>query len=127
MVPGETLEDARSELIQVIEGVRVTDPELRYEVEVINSRGGYVVPADDPYALEVRSIIEEATGRRLPFDANLGSIDMNYQVADGGMPCVNIGVGDTYTNYHKSDENVSVDELVALAKVIALFLMRKLG
>ncbi|HIH87603.1 TPA: M20 family metallopeptidase, partial [Candidatus Bathyarchaeota archaeon] len=53
--------------------------------------------------------------------------DMNYQVVDGGMTSVNIGVGDTYTNYHKRDENVSIDELVACAKAVSLFALRKLG
>jgi acetylornithine deacetylase/succinyl-diaminopimelate desuccinylase-like protein len=74
---------------------------------------------------EARGIIREVTGRELPFSANLGSIDMNYQLVDGGMPCVNIGVGDMYTNYHRRDENVSIDELVELSKVIALFILRK--
>jgi acetylornithine deacetylase/succinyl-diaminopimelate desuccinylase-like protein len=71
--------------------------------------------------------MKEATGRVLPFVGNLASTDMNYQVVDGGMSSVCIGVGDTYTNYHKSDENVSVDELVACAKAVALFSLRKLG
>jgi len=127
MTPVEDPEEVHRELVGVIEGVKATDSDLRYEVEVINSRGGYVVPACDPYAQEARGIIREVTGRELPFSANLGSIDMNYQVVDGGMPCVNIGVGDTYTNYHKRDENVSIDELVELSKVIALFIFKKLG
>ena len=127
MTPCENPEEVQMELIRVIEGVKATDSDLRYEVEVINSRGGYVVPASDPYAQEARRIIYEATGRDLPFSANLGSVDMNYQVVDGGMPCVNIGVGDTYTNYHKRDENVSIDELVELSKVITLFIVSKLS
>jgi succinyl-diaminopimelate desuccinylase len=127
MTPVEDPKEVYSELVDVIEGVKATDPDLRYEVKVINSRGGYVVPVDDPYAQEAQGIIREVTGRVLPFSANLGSTDMNYQVVDGGMPCVNIGVGDTYTNYHMRDENVSIDELVELSKVIALFILKKLS
>jgi succinyl-diaminopimelate desuccinylase len=123
----EDPEEVHKELVGVIEGVKATDSDLRYEVEVINSRGGYVVPVGDPYVQEARRIIREVTGRDLPFSANLGSIDMNYQVVDGDMPCVNIGVGDTYTNYHKRDENVSIDELMELSKVIALFIFNKLS
>ena len=127
MTPAETFEGVEKELRSVIEGVKATDPDLHYEVEVVNSRGGYVVPATDPYALEAREIMKEATGRVLPFVGNLASTDMNYQVVDGGMPSVNIGVGDTYTNYHKRDENISIDELVACAKAVSLFALRKLG
>ncbi len=127
MTPNETFEDVESELRTVIEGVKVTDPNLRYELEVVNSRGGYVVPATDPFALEAKEIMREATGRTLPFVGNLASTDMNYQIVEGGMPSVNIGVGDVYTNYHQRDENVSIDEVVALAKAISLFALRKLG
>jgi succinyl-diaminopimelate desuccinylase len=127
MTPSETFEEIEKELRSVIEGVKATDPDLRYEVEVINSRGGYIVPADDPFALEAKGIMKEATGKVLPFVGNLASTDMNYQVVDGGMPCVNFGVGDTYTNYHKRDENVSIDELIVCTKAIALFALKKLG
>ena len=127
MTPAETFEEVEREFRAVIEGVKATDTALRYEVEVVNSRGGYVVPADDPFAQEAKTIMKEVTGRDLPFVGNLASTDMNYQVVDGGMPSVNIGVGETYTNYHKRDENVSIDELVLCSKAVALFALRKLA
>jgi succinyl-diaminopimelate desuccinylase len=127
MTPTETFEEVEKEFKAVLEGVKATDADLRYEIEVINSRGGYVVPATDPYAQEAKEIMKEATGMDLPFVGNLGSTDMNYQVVDGGMPTFNIGVGDVYTNYHKRDECVSIDELVACTKAVALTTLRKLG
>ncbi len=127
MIPGETFDEVRRELVSVIEGVRAADPDIEYDLEVINSREGYVVPADDPYALEVQSIIEEAVGRKLPFTGTLASTDMNYQVVDGGMPCVNFGVGGAYSNGHRQDESASIDEMVECSKAVALIMMRKLG
>jgi acetylornithine deacetylase/succinyl-diaminopimelate desuccinylase-like protein len=71
--------------------------------------------------------MKEVTGKDLPFVGNLGSTDMNYQVVDGKMPSVNIGVGETYTNYHKRDESVSIDELILCSKAVTLFAVRKLA
>ena len=127
MVPGETLEDVKKELVSVIEGVRATDADLKYEIEVINFRDGYVVSPQDPYVLEGREIIKEVIGRELPFTGTLASTDMNFQVNEGGMPCFNLGVGGPYSNTHQQDESVSIDELVDLTKITALLYMRKLG
>jgi acetylornithine deacetylase/succinyl-diaminopimelate desuccinylase-like protein len=107
--------------------VRATDADLKYEIEVINFRDGYVVSPQDPYVLEGREIIKEVIGRELPFTGTLASTDMNFQVNEGGMPCFNLGVGGPYSNTHQQDESVSIDELVDLTKITALLYMRKLG
>ena len=123
MIPGESFEDVRREITSVIEGVKATDPDLEYELEVINTREGYVVPPEHPYAQRARAIVREVTGRELPFTGTLASTDMNYQVVDGGMPCVSFGVGGPYSNGHMQDESASIDEIVECAKVVALFCM----
>ena len=127
MVPGETFQMVYDEFKAVLDGVKATDADLEYELEVANFREGYVVPADDPYALSCRGIIAEATGRELPFTGTLASTDMNYQVVDGGMPCVNFGVGGPYSRGHKQDENASIDEIIQCSKAVALLYMRRLG
>lgn len=127
MIPGETFEDVRDEFISVIEGVKATDADLRYEVEIINTREGYVMSPEHPYIQEAKAIVKEVLGRELPFTGTLASTDMNYQVNDGRMPCFSFGVGGPYSNGHKQDESVAVDEIVECAKVVALVCMRKLG
>ncbi|MCW4048633.1 MAG: M20/M25/M40 family metallo-hydrolase [Candidatus Bathyarchaeota archaeon] len=126
MVPGETFQEVYDEFKAVLDGVKATDAELEYELDVINFREGYVVEATDPYALSCQAMIQEATGMKLPFTGTLASTDMNYQVVDGGMPCVNFGVGGTYSRGHKQDENASIDEIIVCAKAVALIIMRKL-
>ena len=142
MIPGETFDDVHKELISVIDGVKATDSQLKYEVEVINSREGYVVSPQDSWVQEARSVIQEVTGRILPFTGTLASTDMNYQVNPpkrynidevgaimGGMgiPCFNLGVGGPYSRGHKQDENASIDEIIDCTKIAALLYMRKLG
>ena len=126
MVPGETFEETQAEFRQVLDQVKATDPNLEYSLEVINYREGYVVQANDPYAKSCQGIIEEATGTKLPFTGTLASTDMNYQVVDGGMKCVNFGVGGTYSRGHKQDENASIDEIIQCSKAVALIILRKL-
>ena len=126
MIPGEAYEDTCAEFDAVLNGVKVTDADLQYELETINFREGYVVPATDPYALECQALIQEAVGKKLPFTGTLASTDMNYQVVDGHMPCINFGVGGPYSNGHGQDENASLDEVVECAKAVALITMRKL-
>lgn len=126
MVPGETFEQTQAEFRQVLDNVKATDPDLEYTLDVINYREGYVIQADDPYALSCQDVIEEATGKRLPFTGTLASTDMNYQVVDGGMKCVNFGVGGSYSRGHKQDENASIDEIIECSKAVALIIMRKL-
>jgi len=127
MVPGEGFDEVRREFIAVIDGVKATDADLRYEVETINFREGYVMPPDHPYVQEARGIIEEVVGRRLPFTGTLASTDMNYQVNDGRMPCLNYGVGGSYSKGHQPDESASIDEIIECAKATALICMRKLS
>jgi len=127
MVPGETYQAVHDEFKAVLDGVKATDTDLEYELGVVNYREGYVVQADDPYAVGSREIMQEALGRTLPFTGTLGSTDMNYQVVDGGMPCVNFGVGGSYSRGHKQDENASIDEIIQCSKAVALLFMRRLG
>jgi succinyl-diaminopimelate desuccinylase len=142
MIPGETFEHVKREFISVIDEVKATDPELEYEIEIINSREGYVVSPNDPYVLKARNIVKEVTGRTLPFTGTLASTDMNYQVnppekydinevgaITGGMgvPCFNLGVGGPYSNGHKQNENASIDEIIDCSKIAALLYMRTLG
>jgi succinyl-diaminopimelate desuccinylase len=127
MIPGETYEGTQAEFRAVLDGVKATDADLQYELETINFREGYVVPATDPYAIECQALIQEALGKKLPFTGTLASTDMNYQVVDGHMPCVNFGVGGPYSNGHGQDENASIDEILECAKAVALITMRKLG
>ncbi|MCJ7732360.1 M20/M25/M40 family metallo-hydrolase, partial [Candidatus Bathyarchaeota archaeon] len=127
MVPGETFDQTYAEFKQVLDSVKATDPDLEYTLDVVNYREGYVVQATDPYAVSCQSIIEEATGKHLPFTGTLASTDMNYQVVDGGMKCINFGVGGAYSRGHKQDENASIDEIIECSKAAALIIMRKLG
>jgi len=127
MIPGETFLDVKREFISIIEEVKATDADLKYDVEVINTREGYVVSPENPYVQEARAIIKEVIGSELPFTGTLASTDMNYQVVDGGMSCVNFGLGGPYSNGHKQDESASIDEIVECAKIVALMYMRKLG
>jgi len=52
---------------------------------------------------------------------------MNYQVNDGGQTCFTLGTGYEHSRYHQKDESVSVDDIIACAKVLALIMIDTLG
>jgi acetylornithine deacetylase/succinyl-diaminopimelate desuccinylase-like protein len=127
MIPGESVEDVTRELVEVIEGVRATDHDLRYTVDVINSREGYVVDPGHPFIERSRAIMAGVLGRMPEFSGNLASTDMNYQVNDGGMTCFTMGTGHGYTRYHQKDESVCVDDVVTCAEMLAQIIVDTLG
>jgi acetylornithine deacetylase/succinyl-diaminopimelate desuccinylase-like protein len=127
MIPGENIHDLQNEIKSVIEGVKATDSDLKYELELINVREGCLMSPQHPYIQEIKGIVKEVIGRELPFIGTLSSTDINYQVNDGKMPCFNFGVGGPYSNVHKQDESAAIDEIVECAKIVALVVMRKLG
>lgn len=123
MVPGEPFEEVERELVSVIEGVKARDPILRYNLDVINAREGYVVSPSHPYVQKAKRVVEEVLGKEVPFTGSLASTDMNYQVNDAGMPCFSIGVGEPFSNTHKPDESVSIDAIAKCAKIVALMII----
>lgn len=127
MLPGENEPDVTKEITKVIESVKKNDPDLRYSLEIINSREGYVQDPNHSFIQRSREIISDCLGVFPEFSGNLGSTDMNYQVNDGGQPCFTMGTGYAYTRYHQKDESVSIDDFLMNAKMLALIIIDTLG
>ena len=127
MLPGESEEDVTSEIKRVIESVKQTDPDMKYSLEIINSREGYMQNPEHPFIQRSREIMSMCLGVVPEFSGNLGSTDMNYQVNDGGQVCFTMGTGYPYTRYHQKDESVSVDDVLMNAKMLALIILDTLG
>jgi acetylornithine deacetylase/succinyl-diaminopimelate desuccinylase-like protein len=120
MVPGETFKDVQREFISVIEGVKSTDSDLRYEVVVINCREGYIMNPNHEYIQSSKRVVENVLGHNINFSGNLASTDMNYQLNDGKMPCFTLGVGEEYANVHKQNESVAVDDIIKCAEAVTM-------
>ena len=127
MIPGEAEPEVTQEIITVIESVKQNDPDLRYSLDIINSREGYVQDPSHPFIQRSRKIMSDCLGVIPEFSGNLASTDMNYQVNDGGQACFTMGTGYPYTRYHQKDESVSVDDVLMNAKMLALIIIETLG
>lgn len=127
MIPGETVEDVTNELIAVIEGVKATDPDIEYELEIINSREGYSVDPEHEFVQRSRKIMTDVLGKEPIFSGNIASTDMNYQVNDGGQPCFTLGTGYEHSRYHQKDESIAVDDIIACAKVLTMIIIDTIG
>ena len=126
MTPNENESDVTNELKTVIDRVKQLDSELKYTLEVINSRDGYIQYPNHHYVQRSRKIVAETLGTIPEFTGNLASTDMNYQVNDGGQACFTLGTGHPYTRYHQKDESVCIDDVIMYSKILAMLIIETL-
>lgn len=130
VAPGEDLDAARSQLEAAVAAAAEDDPWLRDHPPTVEWVGGQFFPgATDPDArivTTVGAVAAEVLGaapqvRGMPYGCDLG-----LTVNVGGIPTVVFGPGDI-RDAHAPDESVSVDELVACARTLAVTALRFCG
>jgi len=137
-LPGQTVEDVRSDVVRALERLRARDPELHYEVEIPPGRPfkgiaipmpAMDVPVDASIVRRVRAGYREITGRDV---ARVGVVEpMCYAGNDGsrlaaaGVEACRYGPGDGITDpaarYHIGrDQFISIPDMITVSKVLAL-------
>lgn len=134
-LPGQTIESVRQDIINAIEEVRKTDPEIDYEVQVpVPLRFGtgltkghepFEIPVDAPIVqtvvknrTEVMGEPPELVGVHIP--GSYSGDDTSHMWAYG-IPCVLFGPGHPNgINSAFADEFMDIDEMVAHAKILAM-------
>lgn len=133
-LPGESRDEVRRQVEEQIRRAAELDPWLRkYPPELEWDPVEYPVaflPSDvDPDHPGVRALIEAGQGvlgAPIETGGGRGAICDSGWVARGGTPTVVWGPGDIYWA-HRVDERVDLDDVLAYAKVLALFLLRWCG
>lgn len=119
MLPGETFEGVRGELIAILEGLKAEHPSLDYEIAY--DRGNEPVVTDENSRLikVLRRNSREVRGVDPALVGSAAGTDMRNFVFDIGVPAVNFGPGSfPASNCHAPDEFVPVDQLVDCARVV---------
>lgn len=128
--PDEDPDDARDELEGAVRDVAEDDPFLKDHPPRVEWWGGRFLAAatdpEDPVVTTLRGAAEAVTGTApplegVPFGADAGLL---RQVAD--IPTVLYGAGDI-RRAHRPDEWVAVDELVTMARTLAVTVVRFCG
>jgi acetylornithine deacetylase len=130
IAPGEDEAEARNELERAVADAARGDPWLRRHPPVLTWWGGRFFAAHTDLDHPVVRVVREAGGAVLgtppPLAAVTYGADMGTLSAVGGTPAVLFGAGDI-RRAHQPDEWVDVDELVALARTLAVTAMRFCG
>jgi acetylornithine deacetylase len=80
-------------------------------------------PLDCSLVITTKEAIAELTGQQPSIEGMTYGADMRLLVNEGGIPTVLFGAGDV-RNAHRPDEFVLVDDLMTVARVIALTSLR---
>lgn len=129
VVLGEPVEVARDAFEDVVAHAAAADPWLREHPPVVTWPGGQFasgrLPADHPLAAEVADAAATVgTPRPATGAAPYGSDLRLY--AEAGIPTLQYGPGDVRLA-HSCRESVALDEVVAVARALAVLAARRLG
>ena len=126
---GQSWRDAERDLLRCIDDANESDPFLRDHPATVELTGGRFssarIPADHPLATGLAGVAGPMLGRAIAFQGEPYGADMRLLVNEGGTPTVIFGPGDKRVA-HSADEWVSVDEVVACARTLAVWLVREL-
>lgn len=127
---GQTASEAESELRTVIARACEADPWLREHPAVIDITGGRFssgeLPQDHGLPTGLADAASGVLGRRPSFIGVPYGADMRLFLNEGATPTVCFGPGDIRVA-HAANEHVPLDEVVACAEVLAVWLGRQLA
>jgi acetylornithine deacetylase len=127
IAPGENAEAAKQEFEHAVTGAASGHAYLAEHPPAVEWWGGQFMPAATPMDAAIVSsttdAITELTGRAPSVEGMTYGADMRLLVNQGGIPTVLFGAGNV-RRAHRPDESVPIDDLLTVARVIALTSMR---
>ena len=126
MIPEENLEDSLEEIREVINKYVKEHPEVSIDM---HHRAYYppgALDPDHPLVKIVKEVTKEVLGEELLAVGGQGSTDVAF-IGALGIPTVCIGVGREESNAHGVDENIRIEDLKALTKILIRCYVRLLG
>ena len=130
LVPGETLDETRAALVDVINDAASADPWLREHPPRIEWFSGQFAAAqtslDHPLIRTLQTAHQNVTNTAPAIEAVTYGADLRHFVNIGRMPCVMFGAGDV-TQAHRPDEFVPLGEVQTVAKTLAVALTEWCG
>lgn len=118
VIPEETLEEAETELLSLLEELRTEDQELQVEMSCSHRGKGYVVTPDMEIYKALKRSIKEVMGNEPTFTLSAGWGENAYFAEEGAQTAV-YGPGASGCA-HAKDEYVLVNDLLTASKVYAL-------
>jgi succinyl-diaminopimelate desuccinylase len=123
IVPGErSPEEVRAPFLRLVDAIRAEHPEVEIDVELRGWTDAAEAAPDSTIAKIARGAFEAEVGRP-PSDVGFtGITDARFYINDAHVPAVILGPG-SLSVAHTANEWVSVDDLVAAARIYARVFM----
>ena len=130
IAPGEDAEAAKRQFEQAVNHATHRDPYLEEHPPTIEWWGGQFMPAmtpmDSPIVAQTQAAIASVTGDTARVEGMTYGADMRLMVNQGGIPTVLFGPGNV-RHAHRPDEFVPIEDLMTVARVIAVLALRFCG
>jgi acetylornithine deacetylase len=130
IAPGEDADEAKQEFERAVAAAADGHRYLAEHPPSVEWWGGQFMPARTPMDTAIVTsatrAITELTGQPPVIEGMTYGADMRLLVNQGGIPTVLYGAGDV-RRAHRPNESVPVDDLITVARVIALTAMRFCG
>jgi len=127
LVMGESLEEARREICELLERQASTQPGFRYEYVERYATGPTWVSAETPLVQAFASAVQQVVGRTPGYVCSPGTDDQRFVVQNAGIEqCIVYGPGEI-TQAHVVDESLALEDLLTSIKVMALATATLLG
>jgi acetylornithine deacetylase len=127
IAPGEDARAAQREFESAVAQAAARHPYLRDHPPTVDWWGGQFMPASTPGNARIVTTATEAitsvTGTQPLIEGMTYGADMRLLVNQGGIPTVLFGPGDV-RRAHRPDEFVPIEDLLTVARVIAVLALR---
>jgi succinyl-diaminopimelate desuccinylase len=125
-IPEEDQAEVLEELLRVIRDFKEAKPRATVDASVESSYPAYAVDPGHELVRALRQSAAEVLHTELPLYGSQGSSDVAF-IAALGIPVVSLGAARPDANYHAQNENVRIQDLEYLAKILARCLLRLTG
>ncbi len=118
LIPEEKWEDAKNDLVALLESLKTKDPKLKFEVDFEpQNHFSYKVSPNEDIVQTYAEAWGKYMGKEPLIVGGLGCVDACY-VASKGIPVVTGGVSRTGNNVHANDEFVLRGDLLGFSKIV---------
>ncbi len=127
LIPGQTPEGLRAQLIELLEKQKKSDPAFDYTLETVLMDPPAQVAENDPNLIAVKEAAKEIMGHYPKVGGTIATGDLGAVFAKG-QTGVGFGPGDLERgNAHKENEFLELDQLLATTKIYALIMLDQCG
>lgn len=126
ILPDETEAQATAELRSLLDGLRQSNPGLRYDIETVGSFASTEIPESSDLVGVISRNIEDVLGHPAQISGTPYGSDVRSFVNDARIPAVTFGPG-SILNAHCFDEYVEINEVVDCAKLLTTVAIDLLG